>query len=69
MSKGRGDDQEGSFLAEKMLNDARSDAFEQYEISLRISTLPTLHTFNRKAFTRDLFSLVIRPLADTSNEN
>ena len=65
MSKGRGDDQEGSFLAEKMLNDARSDAFEQYEISLRISTLPTLHTFNRK----DLFSLVIKPLADTSNEN
>ena len=69
MSNGGGEDQDSSFLAEKMLNDARSDALEQNETNWHISLLLMFHILNKKALRRDLFTLVIKPLAETSIEN
>ena len=66
---GKGEDHEGSFLAEKILKDVRIAAFEHIFIRFSISTLRASQHLSVKALIRALFSFEIKPLADTSTEN
>ena len=66
---GGGDDQEGSFLAWKMLKEERIEALEHPAINFFTSELDTSHPFIANNFSRALFCLEMKPRADISTEN
>ena len=66
--RGNGEDQDGSFRALKILNEASSEAFEQLPTNFVISAFLTSQHLSAKAFKRDLFCLVMYPRAEISTE-